>query len=140
MDSTVENLHGAFKCTGHLIDDVYQARNIFFEEELREQLEQAYEEFQKQFQEILGRIYNIEESNEFDLRAAGLVGAQRNLKLKSFEVSYNAYRSKGHIRRLIEALKKGKIIISSLGGAVPFVGSFIQELVDFLLRQLVQES
>ena len=90
--------------------------------------------------EILEKIYNIEDTRDLDLRAAGLVGAQRDLKLKSFEVGYNAYRSKGSIRRLIEALKKGKIIISSLGGAVPFVGSFIQEIADFLLRQLERKS
>ena len=136
----VENLQSAFEYTGNLIGDVYQARNIFFEEEIRDHLEKAYEEFLRQFREILGEIPRLEESRDFNLGAAGLVGAQRALKLKSFEVSYNSYRSRGSLRRLIEALKKGKIIISSLGGAVPVIGSFVQELVDFLLRQLEQES
>ena len=140
MDATVDDLHGAFMHTGNLIADVYQARNIFFEEELRGQLEKAYKEFEERFLEILERIGSPEVLQEYDLISAGLDGAQRDLKLKSFEVSYNAYRSNGSIRRLIEALKKGKIIISSLGGVVPFIGSFVQEFVEFLLRQLERES
>lgn len=140
MSVTVESLHDVFAHTGSLIEDVCQARNIFFEEELRHQLDQAYKEFLDQFREILERIPSLETSEDPDLRDAGLVGAQRDLKLKSFEVSYNAYRSKGSIRRLIEALKKGKTIIGSLAGLVPFVGSFIQEFVDFLLRELERES
>jgi hypothetical protein len=133
----IENLHDVFRYTGDLIKDVYDARNIFFEEKLRKELYDAYQEFQDQFNEVLKGIEGIEK--ELDLRAAGLAGAQKNLKLKSFELSYNAYRSEGRVRRLIEALKKGKTIISSLAGLVPKVGSFIQEFVDFVLRQLERE-
>lgn len=140
MEVTMERLAEAYKYTGELIDDVYQARNIFFEEELRRELEEAYREFKARFFEILDRIWEIDESQDEYLVSAGLVGAQKTLKLKSFAVSYNAYRTQGSVRRLVETLKKAKTILASLGGAVPFVGSFIQELIEFLLGQLERKS
>ena len=148
MVVSVESLVDVYKLTGELINDVYEARNIFFEEDLREDLKAAYKDFQSQFQYASEGLKGIDdmpwETTEhpfgLELASAGLVGAQKTFKLKSFAASYSAYRTYGTVKKLIVALKKGKTILASLGGGVPYVGSFIQEFIDFLLSQLERED
>ncbi len=132
----IENFRDVLESTHSLITDCFYAINILLPLELRKEFADAYNEYSEQYESLLKEIDGIEDSGISHLRQAGLVGAQRTFKFKSFEVSYYAYKAKGTIKRLIKALKKGKTILSSLGGAVPMVGSFIQELIDFLLREM----
>ena len=140
MQTQIKTLDQVVFYAGELITDVYSARNIFFSEDLRTILKEVYEEFSKQINTVERQLKNSQNSNKSDLEKAGLVGAQRKFKLKSFEISFNSYRKDGKIKRLIEALKKAKTLISSIGGAIPAVGSFIQELIDFILRELEKKS
>lgn len=71
-----------------------------------------------------------------DMRIAGLSGPQLQFKLQSFQASNTDFKEHRGTELLAEALDKGKIILSSLAGAIPGVGSFAQELIDFLLREL----
>jgi hypothetical protein len=56
--------------------------------------------------------------------------------LESFEVSFLKYQDSEDIEDLKEALDKGSVILSSLGGAIPGIGTFAQEFIDFLLKEI----
>jgi hypothetical protein len=67
---------------------------------------------------------------------AGLQGPHLALKLGSFESSLQSFRDTAREDRLEEVLDKGGTILGSLAGVIPGFGSFAQELVDFLLKEL----
>ena len=71
------------------------------------------------------------------LKAAGLTDAQLDFKLFSFKKSKDEFKKVGGLRRLIEALKKGGVLLGSILGAIPAGGSFAQELLDFILKEMV---
>jgi len=79
---------------------------------------------------------SLHEAKEESVRNAGLVGNQLKLKLESFESALVYFEYEGGQARLEEALDKGKIILGSLAGAIPGFGSLVQELVEFLLKEL----
>ena len=140
MNIEIRNLVEVCLYTRELMNDVYDARNIFFEEEIRQELEEAYSEFRDQFEGILPIVRDVEKASEYALTVSGLIGAQKTLKLKSLTLCYNAYKTDGSVSRLIDALRQGKTIFNSLGVAVPIVGSFIQEFIDYLIWQLERKT
>ncbi|MDZ7685429.1 MAG: hypothetical protein U5O39_10880 [Gammaproteobacteria bacterium] len=71
-----------------------------------------------------------------EMQEAGLVGQQLQTKLESFEFSLSQFAEDGGVENLEDALDKGRTILNSLAGAVPGFGSFAQELVDFILKEL----
>src|SRR5207245_10168096 len=72
-----------------------------------------------------------------NLKAAGLTDAQLDFKLFSLRKSYEDFKKMGGLRRLIEALQKGGVLLGSILGAIPAGGSFAQELLDFILKEMV---
>jgi len=70
------------------------------------------------------------------MRAAGLVGPQLALKLGSFESALVAFQQEAREDDLRDALDASATILGSLAGAIPGFGSFAQELVEFLLKEL----
>jgi len=62
--------------------------------------------------------------------------APLELKLESFEAALAAFEEEGGENLLADAMDKSGTILSSLGGAIPVVGSFAQELIDFILKEL----
>ena len=67
---------------------------------------------------------------------AGLAGAQLEMKLESFEDALKAFEEEGNIESLKETLDVGGIILKSISGAIPGFGSFAQELIDIVLKEL----
>ena len=93
--------------------------------------------------EALDRLETI------DLRAAqvvklrffaGLTGRQLILKLASFESSYAELEHSGGTGNLEQTLDKGGVILGSLAGAIPGFGSFAQELIDFILKEIKKRA
>ena len=121
-----ESLRDVCENTESLITDVYVARNILFPREYRREFADAYLEFDEQFRELINNLGAILSDYEEHLYRAGLQGAQLQFKIKSFEKPYLSYKRKDGFKRLLEALKKSKAILGSLGGAVPGIGSFLQ--------------
>jgi hypothetical protein len=68
--------------------------------------------------------------------AAGLAGRQLELKLESFEADVVAFEAEGGEDLLADALAKASTILRSIGGAIPGIGSFADELIDFILKEL----
>lgn len=82
----------------------------------------------------LQQIRFPEESESMHL--AGLQDTHLILKLSSFESSLQSFRDTAREDKLEDVLDKGGTILGSLAGAIPGFGSFAQELVDFLLKEL----
>ena len=75
-----------------------------------------------------------------EMQKAGLSGQQRTLKLESFSSSLLAFDENGSKDDLADALGKSGSVLKSLAGAIPSFGSFAQELVDFILKELKKRS
>lgn len=75
-----------------------------------------------------------------EMKTAGLTGAQLSLKLESFESSLLELEFNGGIDNLEQSLDKGRVILGSLAGAVPGFGSFAQELIDFILKEMKKRA
>jgi hypothetical protein len=75
-----------------------------------------------------------------EMKAAGLTGAQLVLKLDSFESSLRELELNGGADNLEQSLDKGGVILGSLAGAIPGFGSFAQELIDFILKEMKKRA
>lgn len=64
------------------------------------------------------------------------VSAHLKLKLESFESSIRALDEQGGIDNLTDSLEKARIILGSLAGMIPGVGSVASELVDFVIKEI----
>jgi len=78
----------------------------------------------------------VDDISKYEMKKAGLTNVQLKIKLDSFSSSFKEFDLHGSIFALDEALGKGGILLKSLAGAIPWVGSLIQELVDFILQEL----
>ena len=105
------------------------------------------ENFNESIEEVMSNLNNLKEvkeiqyPSEFDsMKIAGLNGNQLNLKLNSFESSMVELEIHGGIDNLEQALDKGGVILGSLAGAIPGFGSFAQELIDFILKEIKKRA
>jgi hypothetical protein len=136
MPAQIKSLLDFVNANEELLRTVDQCAPVLFREEFRSRLHAA-------IQEALGLLKPLQQEkfvlypNEFaEMRRAGLAGAQLELKLESFEHSYVAFKETGSQKALADALDKGATVLGSLAGAIPGFGSFAQELVDFILKEL----
>ena len=117
---------------------------VLFGKKFRKKIKLAWKEAQSLLEE---RIFS-EESKENNIRlldnskleAAGLTGAQRELKFYSFSASIEAFEEEGFTEDLEAALEKGGIILKSISGVIPGFGTFAQELIDFILQERIKRK
>ena len=120
-----------------LLKLIERCREVLYRAGFRDNLPSAIEEAVPRLLELATNDYvRNPEGHRETLEAAGLYGPQLELKLESFESALTVFVSEAGENRLREALDKGKTILSSLAGAIPGFGSFAQELVEFLLKEL----
>ena len=62
--------------------------------------------------------------------------AAESARLPDLANKLKAFQEEGNIQSLKETLDAGGTILSSIAGAIPGFGSFAQELVDFILKEL----
>jgi hypothetical protein len=103
--------------------------------------------YRRSLEEVLARLEQNKEFNALtypekyrEMKDAGLTGGQLILKLASFESSYMALDQNGGAGNLEQALDKGGVILGSLAGAIPGFGSFAQELIDFILKEIKKRA
>lgn len=103
--------------------------------------------FNKSLEEVTSRLKNQKKKEELrypdDIESmviAGLTGNQLKLKLDSFESSLIELEVQGGISNLEHSLDKGRVILGSLAGAIPGFGSFAQELIDFILKEIKRRA
>ena len=109
---------------------------VLFEEHFRAVALPAIDEALEEFPRLrdADQLRNADEYGE--MRNAGLTGRQLEMKLKSFEASARDFEVHGTKEHLEDVLDKGSVVLGSLAGAIPGIGSFAQELVDYLLKEL----
>jgi len=69
------------------------------------------------------------------LGAAGLEGPQLQLKMDAYSTQLEEYRVTAHPRNLKGLLDTAATIAKSIAGAIPAFGSFLSELLDFILQE-----
>jgi hypothetical protein len=84
--------------------------------------------------------FEVNEDDNGTLVRAGLTGAQLRMKLNSFSHTLAEFEKDGSGRSLDLSLAKSSIILGSMAGAIPGFGSFLQELVEFVLKELHRKS
>jgi predicted transcriptional regulator len=132
----IRNLSQFLSAMVDLLRIVDSSKYVLFRVRFRDNISESITESADMLTELAehGFIRHPEESE--DMTRAGLNGSQLVTKLESFEFSFNEFDEKGGIHNLEDALDKGGTILSSLAGAIPGFGSFAQELVDFILKEL----
>jgi hypothetical protein len=136
MADRVEDLVGFIHKMIALLQLVENCRDVLFRQGFRVNLPDAITEARKLLNQLLEDEHVLNPENHKLMRIAGLTGAQLQLKLESFESSLTVFESEAGLNNLAEVLGKGGTILSSLAGAIPGFGSFAQELIEFLLREL----
>lgn len=116
-----------------LLEVVEQCGPILFRKAFRKNLKKVLPDVRKQLKTKIGNSYL--ENNE-SMKKAGLSGDQLQLKLESFSCSLNDFEESGSEDDLKDALDKGGTLLNSLAGTIPGFGSFAQELIDFILKEL----
>lgn len=144
---TINNFEDVYRFCSLALNDVAAASNLMFELEIRSKLKFAIEEAKQNMEGHIQwlRRYSAEESQlgeeEDALRTmAGLKGAQLEYKFYEIELSANDYHNSGGIEKLSTFFKKSVILLKSLAGIVPLLGSSLQELIDFILERLKELS
>lgn len=144
-DVAIDNFRELFDQCHKALEVVGQSVDIFFPIEFRELFTQSVashiENFRGEPAEIVIEIDNFilnEYPNKYarDLNRAGLSGVQKAYKFKEFELAVNNFNTFGGINYLLGLLTKGVIIVKSLVGAIPAIGSSLQELIDFVIERL----
>ena len=67
---------------------------------------------------------------------AGLSGAQLNFKFAEINLSANRFYNEGGQGNLLGLLKKSVILLKSIVGVIPILGSALQEFIDFVIERL----
>ncbi len=136
----INNLHDFIRRVMELLKIIDAASPVLFRQEFRNNYHISHSKVCDLLEERAGGdfIKDPESDDEFKDRMvkAGLIGDQLKLKLESFSHSLNEFEQDGGINKLKQVLKKAKTILTSLAGAIPNFGSFAQEFLDFILREL----
>jgi len=116
-----------------LIYTVKQCSPVLFRQEFRRNLDKSVKGAASQLDDFKEQIPKTDVS---EMDKAGLTGDQLEIKLESFNVSLYQFNKQGGVAILERVLGIGGIVLKSLSGAIPVVGSLAQELVDVILQEL----
>jgi len=123
-----------------LLLEVDRCRLLLFGISFRENYKESLEDVVSNLKQNKEHQY-FQYSQEIpEMKAAGLTGSQLVLKLESFESSLMELEFSGGTENLEQALDKGGVILGSLAGAIPGFGSFAQELIDFILKEIKKRA
>ena len=136
MPERVKDLSAFLEEMAQLLRLVAQCQQVLFRAGFRSNLPTSIDEAVGRLRSFADHSYISNPEGHEEMRNAGLYGAQLNMKLESFESSLVVFDSEAGQDKLEQALDKGGAILGSLAGAIPGFGSFAQELVDFLLKEL----
>ena len=136
MPDRVKDLPTFLKEIANLLELISRCRDVLFRAPFRRTLPPAIDEAVSRLRELVEDKYIRNPSEYREMQIAGLSGNQLELKLESFQVALSAFEFTAGEEHLQDALDKAGTILGSLAGAIPGFGSFAQELVEFLLKEL----
>lgn len=121
--------------TAQLLMWVADAAPLLFDARFRQNLRPAVAEVVAHL-DGLGQYQPWDELDDEQRRLAGLDEAQLTLKLQAFERRYLTVVEAGGLPETADALELSSILLKSLVGALPAVGSLAQELIDFIIDEM----
>lgn len=137
MPERVKDLRSFLMEMAKLLKLISRCHDVLFRLPFRENLAPAIDDAVRRLEELAQTDRYVRDPAKFrEMEAAGLSRSQLQLKLQSFESALNAFESEAGAPRLHDALDAGGTILGSLAGAIPGFGTFAQELVEFLLKEL----
>lgn len=134
----IENLNDFLVSIVELLTVIERSSPILFRSRFRKNYRDGLEEVLEKLVDLRSSEHINYPNNYEEMTLHGLNGAQLKLKLESFEDSYLALKQEGGLENLENVLDKGSTILSSLAAAIPLFGSFAQELIDFILKEVRQ--
>ncbi|TCV86663.1 hypothetical protein [Sulfurirhabdus autotrophica] len=133
---TIETLSAFLASMIELLQVIEQSSPILFRSQFQINYRNSLEEALPMLESLIGETC-IQYPDECpEMSQSGLNGNQLKLKLESFENSYLELKQGGGLDNLEQVLDKGSTILNSLAGAIPGFGSFAQELIDFIIKEL----
>ncbi len=116
----IDNLNEFLTYLERLLKIVVDARDILFDEELRQRLLDAWDGVVKKFPDIKQELDSLSQSK---LQAKGLSGKEAEAKLFGFKRVFRAFRKFGGLKLLRRALKWADVILGSLASIIPGIDS-----------------
>lgn len=110
---------------------------LLFPASVREEFSINFEEKYSHNEEKT-RILNFLTTNDYygELELAGLQGTELTYKLAEISDSALSFYTNGGVANFSRLLKKSLILLKSLIGAIPAIGSALQELIDFIEQRV----
>ena len=136
MPQRIRNLREFFSETLHLLKLIDVASPVLFRKTFRENLHSSLEEVLPRISELIESDYIENPEDHIELWRAGLTGNQLELKLESIEHSLIRFENEGGVENLDSTLEKIEALLSSIAGAIPGFGSFAQELMAYIIKEL----
>lgn len=136
MPQRIRNLRDFFIETLHLLKLMDEASPVLFRKTFRENLHSSLEEALPRINELIASDYLENPEDHIDLWRAGLTGNQLELKLESIEHSLVQFEEEGGVENLDSTVEKIEALLNSIAGAIPGFGSFAQELMAYILKEL----
>ena len=136
MPERVENLNKFLIELARLLELISRSRDVLFRAPFRANLGEAIGGVIRRLEELAENDYVRNPGDHKEMLAAGLAGPQLELKLESFESALVAFEAEAGAVRLVEVLDPAETILKSLAGAIPGFGSFAEELIEFILKEL----
>jgi len=136
MSTEIRSLPDFLREMADIFEMLDRCQEVLFRASFRRNLSPALEDAANRLRQLseLPQIRFPDDSES--MYPAGLQGNHLTLKLSSFESSLHSFRDTAREDKLEDTLDKGGTILGSLAGAIPGFGSFAQELIDFLLKEL----
>ncbi|MDV6345258.1 hypothetical protein [Nitrosomonas sp. Is37] len=140
MPEKIENLEEFLMAIIWLLKIIEKSSPLLFRSNFRTNYSHSLEEALPRLDK-LKRDDHIQFPTDFEaMSESGLTGNQLDLKLESFEYSYIEFHEEGGLENLIVVLEKGQFLLNNITSAVPGFGSFAQELIDFIIKELKQRQ
>lgn len=115
-----------------VLDSVVRARDVLLPERARDSLNSAWDELQGTIDDIYRAIRDADEDQ---LAAAGLAGAQLELKYREFRVAHLRFIRRGGLRRLRDVLGWANVALPSLTAVIK-ISEPLKELKDAIEKVL----
>lgn len=140
MHEKIENLEDFLVVITELLKLIEKSAPVLFRVNFRTHYSHSLEEVLPALSRLKEHDYIQFPTDFATMVEAGLTGNQLDLKLESFEYSIIKFHEEGGLENLAYVLDKGRILLNSIAGAVPGFGSFVQELLEFILNELKQRK
>lgn len=136
MHEKLENLEDFLLVITDLLKLIEKSAPVLFRSNFRTHYSHSLEEVLPALSRLKEHDYIQFPTDFAAMVEAGLTGDQLDLKLESFEYSCIKFHKEGGLENLVCVLDKGRILLNSIAGAVPGFGSFAQELIEFIIKEL----